>query len=251
MCTLSFIPGKDGYIAAMNRDELLTRPLALSPEVFTLGDVETIYPREPMGGTWIACNDRGVLLALLNWHEIDAPPSAERQRTRGSVIPALISATDSTEAEARFGRFHLAGLLPFRLIGIFPHKRNVNEWSWDGQRSRSTQIGWSRGHWFSSGFSEPEARSQRGHVCEEAARATLTWDKEWLRELHRSHASAAGPFSVCVHRPDAATVSYTEVHCAPATISMSYTAGNPCGQTGFDSFSVVAMRDLLVHSQSA
>ena len=54
----------------------------------------------------------------------------------------------------------------------------------------------------------------------------------WLRSLHSSHIPDAGAFSVCVHRPDAATVSYTEVECGPRELRMSYLAGNPCEFTG-------------------
>ena len=68
MCTLSFVPTKDGYYAAMNRDERLTRSAALSPLTFRAGDLLTVYPFEEGGGTWIACNQHGLTLALLNWN---------------------------------------------------------------------------------------------------------------------------------------------------------------------------------------
>src|ERR1700756_122950 len=58
MCTLTFVPSEDGYLVGMNRDELLTRPAALPPRRFQRSGMEMVYPREPSGGTWIACNDR-------------------------------------------------------------------------------------------------------------------------------------------------------------------------------------------------
>ncbi len=41
-------------------------------------------------------------------------------------------------------------------------------------------------------------------------------------------------FSICVHREDAATVSYTEVRCSEECISMSYRNGNACLTDLFD-----------------
>ena len=52
----------------MNRDELLSRSPALPPSNFQTGGLLAIYPFEKSGGTWIACNQHGVTLALLNWN---------------------------------------------------------------------------------------------------------------------------------------------------------------------------------------
>jgi len=57
----------------------------------------------------------------------------------------------------------------------------------------------------------------------------------WVKNLHQSHDPVPGPFSICVHRKDAATVSYTEVRCGGEAISMSYRSGSPCLTDLFDS----------------
>ena len=69
MCTLTFVPTTDGYLVAMNRDELRIRPVARAPRIHTRNGVEALYPTEPSGGTWIASNRYGNLLALLNWND--------------------------------------------------------------------------------------------------------------------------------------------------------------------------------------
>jgi hypothetical protein len=46
--------------------------------------------------------------------------------------------------------------------------------------------------------------------------------------LHRSHGTERGPYSTCMHREDAATVSYTEVTVSRQRADMSYTPGTPC-----------------------
>jgi hypothetical protein len=56
-----------------------------------------------------------------------------------------------------------------------------------------------------------------------------------------------GSFSICVHRPDAATVSYTEASFNGGNLSMRYHAGYPCQALGrFD-----AELDLQTTSQIA
>ena len=61
-----------------------------------------------------------------------------------------------------------------------------------------------------------------------ASRQRSTGSPVWLRRLHRSPAPHAGPFSTCMHRADAATVSYTDVAVPSRRAVMSYHAGAPC-----------------------
>jgi len=231
MCTLTFIPTTDGYLAAMNRDELRNRPIAYAPQVRTRNGVEALYPTEPSGGTWIASNRYSNLLALLNWnHETRSQDMPQKTRSRGLLIPELISASSFEATADIFEALGIGGILPFRLVGFFPDEKTVAEWCWDGRRKDLRTLPWSRGHWFSSSLSDRAAAQQRGSACETAAVAPDFGATKSLRLLHASHIPVAGPFSVCVHRPDAATVSYTEVFCRKRSVAMRYVPGNPCGK---------------------
>jgi hypothetical protein len=248
MCTLTFVPTEDGYLVGMNRDELLTRPLALPPKRFQRGGVEMVYPSEPSGGTWIACNDRGNLLALLNWTASGSPRWGEKRKTRGLVIPELIGEPDFPAANSHFYQMNLDGLFPFRLVEVFGSERTITEWRWDGVAIRKMEFPWARNHWFSSSLSDLLAEEERGRTCQAAAGEPAAGTNDWIRRLHRSHVPDPGPFSVCVHRQDAATVSYTEVRCSRMQISMGYLDGNPCMKNGFDEFASLTLKDPLVHS---
>ena len=50
----------------------------------------------------------------------------------------------------------------------------------------------------------------------------------WLRRLHASHAGDPGPFSLCVHRQDVETLSYSEVMVTAEYIQMGHFRGSPC-----------------------
>jgi hypothetical protein len=233
MCTLSFVPNERGYFVAMNRDELLSRAIAYPPQLHRFGSTSAVYPHEPEGGTWLASNEYGVTLALLNWNDAAKKLDGEKQRSRGLVIPTLIASSGASEVNEALRSQPLSGTLPFCLVGVFPRESEVREWRWDGKRLAQTRHSWDRRHWFSSSRSDETAATRRGATVDAARNDADASSLAWLRRLHRSHQPEPGPFSVCVHRGDAATVSYSEIACGPAELEFSYQPGQPCAGTVF------------------
>lgn len=234
MCTVSFVPGKNSYLIGMNRDERLTRPKAFPPRITGAGTVQAIYPREDGGGTWIGANETGISFSLLNRNRTSL--EAAKLRSRGEVIPPLLESCDRQSAELRIKAMDLRDIFPFRLIALFPGEQRVCQWNWDGEQLESFHLPWRARHWFSSGISDELAREVRGLSCTEAWKQHDAGSLGWLRNLHVSHAPEQGSFSICMHRQDAATVSYTEIVCDSRGLVMRYRAGNPCDSTQrFDS----------------
>jgi hypothetical protein len=68
MCTLTIFPlGNGHHRLAFNRDEARSRSAATPPRWGCYGDREALLPIDPAGrGTWIAVNDAGLAMALLN-----------------------------------------------------------------------------------------------------------------------------------------------------------------------------------------
>lgn len=226
MCTLSVVTRDNGYLLAMNRDERISRGVAEQPAQMRAGELTAIYPRDGEGGTWIAVSDCGVALALLNWHE--APSKEIKRRSRGLVIPAAIQSSSAGGVQQSLAGMDLNGTLPFRLVGVFPSEGKICEWRWNQQVIDAQAYPWASRHWFSSGLSDEQARVQRSAVCAEAWCEAGAGSLPWLRRLHASHANGPGAFSVCVHREDARTLSYTEVICNSKKVECNYFAGNPC-----------------------
>src|SRR5580765_2487361 len=214
----------------MNRDERLTRELALAPVPITTASLPAVYPRESGGGTWIGSNAAGITFALLNQNP--GPQASVKECSRGEIIPALMESPHFSEAMRRFQQTDLRRLLPFVLVGIFPAEQIISQCQWDGNELKFLRIGWDVRHWFSSGVSDEMARKVRGSTCYESWRRRDAGSAEWLRGLHASHAPVRGSFSICVHRPDAATVSYTEVAYGGGELTMRYHAGHPCQALG-------------------
>ena len=227
MCTVTFWPRRQGYALAMNRDENLARVTGLPPHTFSLGHRKAMGPSEPGGGTWISLNDRGACLALINWYSITRRAPG-RPVSRGTVVAATRWADDPVAANGILVDLPLRQLNPFRLLGFFPAGRQIIEWRWDLQKLSRHFHRWAGQQWVSSGFDETMAQQIRGKTFRAARSQKTAGRLDWLRRLHRSHSPQTGPFSTCMHRADAATVSYTEVLVQRADQSMNYHAGPPC-----------------------
>ncbi len=233
MCTLSFVPLHDGYAVGMNRDEQRCRPRADVPTYFERNGIGAVYPPESSGGTWIAVNHCGLLFALLNWHPSGSHLVGPKERSRGELIPQMIFDSDFRSAQSVLAPDRLKGMLPFRLIAVEPEEKAILEWRWDGRRIGDSRFPWARKHWFSSSLFDAQAEEHRHSTCMAAASGRDPEGRDWLAELHRSHRPFSGPYSICVHRPDAATVSYTELVLNSRLISTRYVDGSPCETAGF------------------
>lgn len=220
---------------AMNRDEKITRGAGEPPEIHELDLARAIYPGDGSGGTWLAVNDYGITLALLNWNDVPKRAVAQvKMRSRGQVIPALIGSRSLSDLHEVIRVSNFQGMLPFRLIGVFPSEQQIWEWRWDSKRVTVQVHTWESHHWFSSSLSENRAESLRGTVCRNAKREPDAGSVLWLRRLHASHASGPGPFSLCVHRDDVKTLSYSEVVVTPGRIEMAHFRDSPCDMIATD-----------------
>jgi hypothetical protein len=227
MCTVTFSPRKTGYALAMNRDELLTRPAGRPPARIKLNGRAVLCPSEPGGGTWIAVNQDRACFALLNWYSVASRVQGIAV-SRGKIILTVGSAASQVTANALLGKFPVRKTNPFRLIGFFPDTKEIVEWRWDLKRLACKNHRWQLQQWISSGYDEQTAQRVRSGTCRQAAKQSSVGSLEWLRRLHRSHLPESGPFSTCMHRADAATVSFTEVAVTMRRVSMRYLPCSPC-----------------------
>lgn len=230
MCTVTFIARKRGYVLGMNRDEKLTRPGGRPPKQTMRNGHAVIAPSETGGGTWIAVNDHGATLALINWYAIK-PRAVGGAISRGVVVNAVSAAISPHDVDAALRKLPLPRINPFRLVGFFPTGKKVVEWRWNLKQLVRKNHRWTTQQWISSGYDEPAAQRVRGRTFRRMLQQQSAGRVDWLRRLHRSHVPQAGPFSTCMHRADAATVSYTEIAVSPEHARMHYHAGAPCSNS--------------------
>ena len=157
------------------------------------------------------------------------PEAVARPPARGKVIPALIASKSLEDLQRSVNRVDLTGMLPFRLIGIFPEERQICEWSWRTEAMALQSLEWKSQHWFSSSLSDQLAAECRGAECSRARKKADAGSTAWLRKLHASHSEEIG-FGMCVHRHEVQTLSYTEISFTPARVEMGHMTGSPCAQ---------------------
>jgi hypothetical protein len=228
MCTVSFIPNANGFYLGMNRDESRLRPIALQPEVHGTACEVSIFPSEPGGGTWIGISNSGLCLALINWHKVPTRP-VHCIVSRGIIVKELIRSRTGDDLSGFLCELPLERMPPFRLIAISLRESLIREFRWDQNRVIAIDHRWAARHWFSSGLDEQQAEVTRAEVCRQNWDEPDAGELAWLRRLHRSHLPNRGGFSICMHREDACTVSYTEVVFHDACGTMRYHPGSLCG----------------------
>jgi len=172
-------------------------------------------------------NDTGAALALINWYSVTARVAGQPV-SRGEVVKLALTSDSPTEVEAALSELPLIRVIPFRLIGVFLSLKAVVEWRWNLKQLVRLHHSWRTNTWISSGFDEPGAQQTRGKTFSEARGQSSINGTDWLRRLHCSHGPERGPYSTCMHREDAATVSYTEVRVSLHKATMRYTPGAPC-----------------------
>ncbi len=232
MCTVSWIYQDQGYHLFCNRDEKHTRRPALKPQLLSRGGMRFMAPIDgDFGGTWIAVNELGLSLALLN-----RGPASPAQLSRGLLIMNLIAAPTLPDLTERFAASDLSDFAPFTLLGLAPGLPAALL-TWDGRIASNVADADSQMPLVSSSV-DPEA-------CEAQRRATLESIRAKSPELrpgallafHRSHWPAPSAHSVCMHRDDAQTVSFTWVTVDGAGANMYYAAGSPCRSLAGESLS--------------
>ena len=118
MCTVSVIAQPGLLRLVSNRDELRSRPMAFPPTIATSGKVSVLAPTDSAsGGTWIACNDLGLAVALLNVNTPEAD-SCVPPRSRGGIVPSLICYRTLDEVTAAAAALDTRLYAPFRLVAV-------------------------------------------------------------------------------------------------------------------------------------
>lgn len=226
MCTVTWLRDDDGYHLLCNRDEKLTRRPAGSPRVREQQGVRYIAPRDgDRGGTWLAVNEYGLTLCLLNGAASSTRPGAA-PRTRGMVPLQLVSSRSAGEVACRVDRLDLREYAPF-LLAILEPGLATALFEWDGARKWLYPVADPLLPLSSSSLDNEAARAVRQRLYQQLAGNGST--PESLRRFHAAHEPGQEPYSPCMHRSDARTVSFSWVKVGDRTARVYYLAGPPCG----------------------
>ena len=130
MCTVSFIPVKDGFYITTNRDEKNSRKTALHPAAYIFNNQEMFFPKDAdAGGTWIVMKENGDTAVLINGAFENHEPTPPYRQSRGIILLELFSTVSPSDA---FEKKELDHIEPFTII-LFEENR-LYEFRWDGNK---------------------------------------------------------------------------------------------------------------------
>lgn len=254
MCTLSVLDHEDKRIITFNRDEQKSRPREFG--LFEFGtaklrelsteNLRAIGPRDPQGeGTWIAINEKSLVLALLNRYDppernsefaSDDPPVRKSEfasdlepplkgvgfLSRGQLVKELLLQSDIESCLANLEEKRLSGALSsyrgFRLFLGTVSQTSIVEWDGtnltieDPPRTAQPFLK------LSSSVSEREITELRRNLFlkswsnqDLASLNSIEALSEELRRIHFTTFNERPAAGVCMYRDDAQTLSVTQI----------------------------------------
>jgi hypothetical protein len=233
----------DAYTVFFNRDELKTRTRALPPTITEQNGVRYIAPVDlDGGGTWIGTNEFGVTCGLLNnYYEnvrSDAfkhkPPNKKltpegvttNHESRGLLVTSLLDSLSPSVALAKLNGMHLSEFKPF-LLALFAPDQPVVLCIWDGEalQIQHEKVGLPIS---SSSYDTHNVVRNRKQEFAQLESLNRHIDSTLLESYHASHSPKGGAYSVCMHRDDAETVSFSRIRVTRNQVEFCYTPSAPC-----------------------
>jgi hypothetical protein len=226
MCTLTWRRDSLGYTILFNRDERNARLPALPPRLEHAG-IRWIGPVDgDHGGTWIAVNERGVTVGLMNGI-FEERAAVSEPRSRGLLVRDLAGAESLASLEEEVEAMDLTTYRPFRFFALAPEAPFLFA-EWNGRVLKMRRDPKPAPPIVSSFFEESEVGRRRRADYDRLVGATDNPPVERLEAYHRSHFPERSPYSVCMHREEARTQSLTRVDVTAERARMLYHAGPPC-----------------------
>lgn len=240
MCTVSWLRTPSGYELFCNRDERHTRKAAQPPSVRETRGVRFVAPTDgDCGGSWIGVNEAGLTLCILNVYEAAQSSThttaqgdvthAGEYRSRGLLLTDLLDCLSVAHVRARLSCAELSRYRPFTLAVLSVQEPALlvhwtkNEMTFDGAGDASMPL-------TSSSYRGAEVSASRRSLFRRMSREAGALTPALLAEFHETHEPARGPFSVCMHREDAATVSFSRVKVSEDAAEFTYKPLSPCAR---------------------
>jgi hypothetical protein len=225
MCTASWLTRPGGYELFFNRDERRSRARGLPPRESALRGVRYLGPIDlACGGSWIAANELGVTLCLLNRYPDPHPPGAPTS-SRGLIVLGLADVAGVEDAGRRLADANLLAYRPFTLLVAQPG-REVAAYTFDGRTCERLALG---AESLATSSSRDDLAAGESRRALWRALSGEQHGKALHESFHASHWPSASALSVCMHREDAETESFCRVRVDAESVDLAFVAGPPCG----------------------
>lgn len=187
MCTLTYIPLKDGsYVVTHNRDEKFSRSIAKLPSGYFANGLPVFYPKDPeSNGTWMLTSECIFTLCLLNGADEFDGVEQVYEKSRGQII---LDFFNFFSIEKMIAEYNFKGYGPFTLVLIDGHEPKVmHKLTWDSKVAQLTVLDASKAQIFSSSTLYSSAdRKMREAKFEDFILSNGDIGVEQILDFHRS-----------------------------------------------------------------
>jgi len=228
MCTLSWQYSPAGLDLFFNRDESLQRPEAGPPVVECRDGVSTVMPKDPLGGgTWIAANSQGLIIALLNNYRYPSRVPAGQSTSRGLLVRRLSSARTVAEVRAFLWGETLSRYPPFILLAFNSQPCGPFKLEWTGETLKETRDLAEMTISTSSLMPRFVPALRRYLVRQAMKRCEPGQAVGRLLDLHRNKHGWPESVAIAMKRKGRATVSMSYIRVSETNLTFRYWPGFP------------------------
>lgn len=205
MCTVTYLPHREGWILTNNRDET---PLRASYHLIKKETANTLllYPPDEKGGTWIALSRPKRVVCLLNGAFEKHAHRPPYRLSRGLIV---LEAAKAANPDLFFFALNLEGIEPFTLI--WKDDRDFFQLVWDGETSHILALDSAQNYiWSSSTLYTPEQKSMRNAYFQNFISNNQVSPTN-MKDFHLSQPFGVPACDFRMDRPGVKTIAVTQV----------------------------------------
>lgn len=219
MCTVTYIPTKEGYIITSNRDEKITREKALPPQEYLIDGKKIIFPKDPKaGGSWVAHNESKIIV-LLNGAQESHILKPNYRKSRGLIVLDLMTAENTIDY---WKTIDLSYIEPFTIVLV--ENNELTQLQWNEVEKSTREFDAKQFHiWSSSTLYSKEVREKRKEWFQDFIKSKNAPTPEEILHFHQFTESENKEFGLQINRNDVLkTISITQCKVSNDTIKMEY-----------------------------
>ena len=201
----------------------------MAPQCFQFQNTDVLMPIDPVGqGSWISVNEHGLSLCLLNFYQGKTPTKV--LQSRGQLLKSLSHLNNISAVNLHLTSLDLSCFAAFSLVVFETVQQSssrssfdVRCFQWNGVRLEILNL--TRSMITSSSVKFDHVAPMRAGYYDKLGENPSS---NALIDFHFNHQPAKGFESVCMHRDDAKTVSFSHITVSNSNIAFSYLGNSPC-----------------------
>lgn len=219
MCTVTYIPTKNGCIITSNRDEKIARERAIPPKIYEINGEQIIFPKDQKaGGTWIA-HTKNKIVVLLNGAQEKHVVKPSYRKSRGLIVLEIASAKNSLEL---WKNIDLSEIEPFTIVFFENTKLFQLQWN-EIEKSQDELVATENHIWSSSTLYPKEIRTERANWFADFMHKNPNPTSKDILNFHQYTEVENTEFGLQINRNNfLKTISITQCFVSENKIQMSY-----------------------------